>query len=93
MPFATKAIRERRRAQVRLQVQDGSPCFWCHEAIDLTLKYPHPLSYTVDHYKPTSLGGTDDLDNCVPAHARCNLKRQNKPFANDISFNSGSLKL
>lgn len=93
MPFANKTIRDKRRAQVAEQVRQGTPCIWCRQPIDLTLKYPDPMSFTAEHFIPTSKGGTDDLDNIVPAHSRCNLKRQDKDFSTDISFNSGSLKL
>ncbi|MGP5928896.1 HNH endonuclease [Corynebacterium glyciniphilum] len=34
-----------------------------------------PGADTADHIIPRSLGGTDDLDNLMPAHKRCNSSR------------------
>lgn len=93
MPFANKTIRDIRRNQVALQVKEGAPCYWCGEAIDLSIKYPDPMSFTAEHLEPTSNGGTDDLSNLVPAHSQCNLKRQNKEFLPDVTRNSGALRL
>ena len=94
MPFASKTIRDIRRKQVAQDItENGTPCFWCREPIDLTIKYPEDMSFTVDHFIPTNHGGTDDLENCVPAHALCNKKRSDNDYAKSISFNSGSLNI
>ncbi|MFP4299080.1 MAG: HNH endonuclease [Spirulinaceae cyanobacterium] len=54
----------RQRAQFR--------CEYCHY---LELLSSAPLS--VDHIKPQSLGGSDDLDNLALACRRCNERRYN----------------
>jgi 5-methylcytosine-specific restriction endonuclease McrA len=90
MPFATKAIRDRNRRRVAQQVKAGAGCCFCHKPIDLTLPYPHPWSFVVDHYIPTSAGGNDDYDLLRPAHNQCNGKRGNQPDGT-VGTNSGAL--
>ena len=90
MPVATKAIRDRARRRIAQQVRAGEPCAICHRPIDLTLRYPHPEAFTVDHCTPTSLGGTDDHDQLRPAHNRCNRLRSNQPDGT-LGRNSGVL--
>ena len=65
--------------QRRTQMLRANPVCWiCGEAIDLTLKYPDPMSGTLDHILPVSKGGLDFASNLKPAHAHCNIKRQDK---------------
>lgn len=40
-----------------------------------------PGATTADHLIPRSHGGTDDLENLRPAHARCNYARKNMSLA------------
>jgi 5-methylcytosine-specific restriction endonuclease McrA len=40
-----------------------------------------PGADTIDHIVPRALGGTDDIDNLVPAHKRCNSSRGALPMA------------
>jgi 5-methylcytosine-specific restriction endonuclease McrA len=89
MPFATKAIRDRARKRVAKQVQAGAPCVFCMRPIDLSVRYPDPLSFTVDHAVPTSHGGRD-YDLLRPAHNRCNRQRSNMPDGT-VGVNSGAL--
>ena len=91
MPFATKAIRDRSRKRIAQLVQAGEPCCFCHRDIDLTIKWPHPLSFVVDHSTPTSHGGADFGDEQLrPAHSQCNGKRSNQPDGT-VGRNSGAL--
>jgi hypothetical protein len=54
----------------------GQPCAICTEPIDLSLKWPHPRSFSVDYYHvPYSQGGPMDLHNCKPTHLCCNQKK------------------
>jgi 5-methylcytosine-specific restriction endonuclease McrA len=50
-------------------------CAICGHPINLLLHHEHPMSFTVDHIIPRSLGGPDTLDNARPAHRRCNSQR------------------
>ena len=57
-----------------------SVCAICGLPVDKSLKYPHPMSPSVDHIIPCSRGGSDDLDNLQLAHRKCNRdKSDNMP--------------
>lgn len=91
MPFQTKAIRDRARRRVAEQVKAGAPCVFCRRPIDLSLRYPDPQSFVVDHGIPTSHGGRDDYELLRPAHNHCNRQRSNLPDGT-VSTNSGALE-
>jgi 5-methylcytosine-specific restriction endonuclease McrA len=57
----------------------GMPCARCGHTINLSLDARHPLSFTLDHIVPLSLGG-DLLDpgNARSMHRRCNSARGNR---------------
>lgn len=90
MPFASKAIRDRARKRIAERVRAGEPCCFCHRPIDLTIRYPHPEAFTVDHRNPTSRGGGDDYHLLRPAHNRCNRARSDHPDGS-VGRNSGAL--
>lgn len=90
MPFATSAVRDRARRRIAQLVKAGEPCALCHQPIDLDLKYPHPMSFTVDHHHASSLGGSDHIANLRPAHNECNRLRSALPDGS-IGRNSGVL--
>lgn len=55
-------------------------CHICSELIDLSLKYPDPMSATVDHLIPVSSMAWDDprltdVEFLAPAHDVCNKRR------------------
>ena len=63
--------------RVILSTQDI--CGICGKPVDKTLKYPHPLSATVDHIIPVSKGGhPSDLANLQLAHRCCNRAKSDK---------------
>lgn len=67
-----------KNAKLRAEVlaRYGARCHLCQQPIDLTLKYPHPMSYEVDHLWPVSKGGPMyDPATCRPAHRRHNGQR------------------
>lgn len=54
-------------------------CGICGKPVDKTLKYPHPLSATVDHITPLAKGGhPSDLANLQLAHFCCNRQKSDK---------------
>ena len=55
-----------------------SVCAICGKPVDKSLKYPHPMSPSVDHIIPCSRGGSDDLDNLQLAHRKCNRDKSDK---------------
>lgn len=75
----TKADRGRRGARWRKLKADVrarcEPCIRCGQAIDYTLTYPEPGSFTVDHY-PYNWADypqhREDPANLHAAHMRCN---------------------
>ena len=54
-------------------------CALCGRPVDFTLKYPHPMSATIDHIIPIARGGhPSDMDNLQLAHLTCNRKKADK---------------
>jgi 5-methylcytosine-specific restriction endonuclease McrA len=49
--------------------RDGNYCYLCHKLFD------KKGDMTIDHVVPTSLGGTDDIQNLKLAHEDCNRKK------------------
>jgi 5-methylcytosine-specific restriction endonuclease McrA len=90
VPFATKAIRDRNRRRIARHVRAGEPCAFCREPIDLTLQWPDPMCFVVDHVIPTSRGGTDHAAHLRPAHNACNRARAALPDGT-VRRNSGAL--
>lgn len=58
--------------------RDNGICCICFTLIDITLKCPDKMSFTVQHLMPLSLGGSDILDNVSPAHFSCNSRVGNR---------------
>lgn len=52
-----------RRLRAHVLARDGGVCYVCGQA----------GANSVDHVRPRSLGGGDDLANLKAAHLRCNL--------------------
>ncbi len=56
-------------------------CGICGKPVDFTLRFPHPLSPTVDHILPVAKGGhPSDIDNLQLAHWTCNRQKSDKLF-------------
>ena len=54
-------------------------CGICGKPVDFSLKYPHPLSPTIDHIVPVSKGGHPcDINNLQLAHRCCNRQKSDK---------------
>lgn len=58
--------------------RDGTVCSLCSEPVDLALEWPDPLSKSLDHEMPLSLGGAHEFSNCRLAHLRCNVRKGNR---------------
>lgn len=50
-------------------------CYICGDAIDRSLRWPDPMSVTIDHLTPVTLGGSNRQDNLRPVHWRCNREK------------------
>jgi len=58
--------------------RDKGICQICGKPIDLKYKSPHPMSLTIDHIIPLSLGGTHEPKNVQIAHMICNSTKGNR---------------
>jgi 5-methylcytosine-specific restriction endonuclease McrA len=58
--------------------RDQWRCGICGQKVDRLLKWPDPMSATLDHVVPISLGGEHSAANTRLAHARCNIRRNNR---------------
>lgn len=56
----------------------GTTCWLCGGAIDMSAPARSPLGLSIDHARPRSLGGGDEIENLRPAHFHCNVKRGNR---------------
>ena len=63
---------------LRLAERDGWHCKLCDEEVDKSLHFPHPLSGSIDHVVPVSLGGSDEFANLQLSHRRCNIMKGNR---------------
>ena len=54
-------------------------CGICGKPVDKSLKFPHPLSASIDHIIPVDKGGhPSDISNLQLAHLCCNRKKSDK---------------
>ncbi|MCP3811107.1 HNH endonuclease [Mycobacteriaceae bacterium Msp059] len=77
----TTRDRHRRIISLRLAPSPYGPkpdCYHCGRPIDYEAHYLEPLSFTIDHLKALANGGSDTLDNIVPAHRMCNRGKSDK---------------
>lgn len=63
---------------VEIFERDGWACGICDQPVDQTLAYPDPMSVSLDHVQPLSLGGTHTRDNVRCSHLTCNIRRGNR---------------
>ena len=74
-------------------------CAICGQPVDFKLKFPHPMSATVDHIIPVSKGGhPSDIDNLQLAHLKCNRAKSDKALkimyvADDVGIGNRELPL
>lgn len=59
----------------RVFVRDGWCCGVCGGAVDPELTHPDPLSASLDHIVPISLGGPHLYSNVQCAHLKCNIDK------------------
>lgn len=73
----TDRVKEHKKedAEVRKTVWEmaNGKCFYCSVELDLA-------SFHVDHIVAKNNGGPDHISNYVPACARCNISKSDKPF-------------
>jgi len=78
--MSAPTLKTRTWQKLRRWVIDHSDgiCGICGRDVDKTLNGRHPWGPTVDHRVPRARGGTDDLDNLVIAHLRCNAAKKDR---------------
>lgn len=65
----------------RIIFKTQNTCGICGKPVDFNLKYPDPLSATVDHIVPVAKGGhPSELANLQLAHFTCNRQKSDKLF-------------
>lgn len=68
-----------------------SVCGICGRPVDFKLKYPDPMSKTVDHIIPIARGGhPSDLSNLQLAHLACNLAKSDRLVPEGASADAGA---
>lgn len=58
--------------------RDKWRCQLCRKKVNQDLAYPHPMSWSLDHVIPLSLGGEHSYANAQLAHLACNIRKRNK---------------
>jgi len=61
-----------------IAARDKYRCGICRQKVDMVLAWPHPMSPSLDHIDPLSLGGPHDPANVRLAHLQCNVARSNR---------------
>lgn len=59
-----------------IYMRDGWICQICKKRVNKKLKWPHPLSASIDHIIPFSKKGTHEPKNVQLAHLICNMKKK-----------------
>lgn len=59
-------------------------CGICGKPVDFNLKFPNPMSPSIDHIIPVDRGGhPSDIDNLQLAHLCCNRSKSDKLLINN----------
>jgi 5-methylcytosine-specific restriction endonuclease McrA len=80
----TGRTRRRHRLIIRLAEAQNHRCAYCLRQLAYTVIGERPICSlsnarpTIDHFIPTSAGGSNTVDNMVIACYRCNNKKQSK---------------
>lgn len=82
---AAWSARRQRRMQIgehidrrAVFIRDNGECHLCKQPVDFDLKWPHPMSRTLDHVIPISHGGQHTYENVRLAHMWCNTSKGNR---------------
>lgn len=65
--------------------RDEWVCGICAEPVDRNLSWPDPMSPSLDHVLPLSLGGHHTMENVALAHLSCNVRKGNRVEADAMS--------
>ena len=71
-------IPHERVVDINIFERDDWVCQLCSKKVDKNLKWPHPLSKSIDHVIPiTTEGSSHTEDNLQLAHLACNSRKKN----------------
>lgn len=73
-----RSSRVERFAESEIFERDGWACGICGAPVDRAARFPDPLTPSLDHVVPVSLGGAHTRDNVRCSHLGCNLARGNR---------------
>lgn len=93
-----QANHERRRAlklgatvgepftNIEIFERDGWECGLCGQHVDRELRHPDPLSPSLDHVVPLSVGGAHARENVQLAHLTCNVRKGNRAQGEQLAL-------
>ena len=84
-PERDTALRSQYEANKKIILATQSICGICGKPVDKSIKYPDPMSPTVDHIIPIAAHGDPvSLDNLQLAHRYCNRMKSDKIPKEDV---------
>lgn len=79
-------VRYERVDRTKVYERDGWKCGICQRKVNRRLKAPHPMSASLDHIVPMSLGGDHLYVNCQLAHHRCNSLKSSSGSGDQLAL-------
>ncbi len=67
----------------RVWAATGGKCFYC--SVEMVRESGFPHSFVVDHIVPKNAGGPDHVANFIPACAKCNGDKSDRPFVEFVA--------
>ena len=84
-----RSVADRNKRKI---IKTQTVCALCGKPVDKSLKFPHPMSPTVDHIIPISRGGhPSDINNMQLAHLKCNREKADMLLKPTIRFSEDDL--
>lgn len=65
-------------SRIAIAERDKWICQLCGKRVRKRLKYPDPMSQSLDHIVPITLGGEHTTANCQLTHLLCNVRKNNR---------------
>lgn len=72
--------------RLKVYERDNWRCGICKQRIDKRIQYPHPMSASLDHVIPMSLGGGHLYSNVQCSHWICNVRKSNTGFGDQLAL-------
>lgn len=78
------ATEAERISRTTVGIRDQWQCGICHHHVDRSLRYPDPMSPSLDHVVPLSDGGSHTYANVRISHLTCNVSRGNRGYSEQL---------